>query len=127
MCHHPSSCRHSTTLFDHRHAPHAESCYRQPAATAATALSPDAATSSQALEWAPYGIQVNSIAPGLFPDIMTGGQERFDEMTARARQTVPVGPHGELREAGLLALYLASSASDYMTGQTLMLDGGLGL
>ena len=84
-------------------------------------------TRAQALEWAPYGIQVSSIAPGLFPDIMTGGQERFDEMTARARQTVPVGPHGELREAGLLALYLASSASDYMTGQTLMLDGGLGL
>ena len=84
-------------------------------------------TRAQALEWAPYGIQVNSIAPGLFPDIMTGGQERFDEMTARARQTVPVGRHGELREAGLLALYLASSASDYMTGQTLLLDGGLGL
>jgi len=40
---------------------------------------------------------------------------------------VPLGRHGELREVGLLALYLASAASDYMTGQTVFLDGGLSL
>jgi NAD(P)-dependent dehydrogenase (short-subunit alcohol dehydrogenase family) len=40
---------------------------------------------------------------------------------------VPLQRPGRLREVGLLALYLASDASDYMTGQTLLLDGGLGL
>jgi len=37
---------------------------------------------------------------------------------------VPLGREGRLREVGLLALYLASAASDYMAGQTLHLDGG---
>ena len=45
----------------------------------------------------------------------------------RAEQTVPLRRPGRLREVGLLALYLASDASDYMTGQTILLDGGLGL
>ena len=84
-------------------------------------------TRAQALEWAPYGIQINAIAPGLFPDVVTGGEERVRQITERAAQSVPLGRPGELREVGLLALYLASDASNYMTGQTLMLDGGLGL
>jgi len=48
-------------------------------------------------------------------------------MAAYIAKMTPVGRAGRLREAGLLALYLASSASDYMTGQTLYLDGGLSL
>ena len=63
----------------------------------------------------------------LFPDIVTAGEERFRMLSQRAAQTVPLQRHGRLREVGLLALYLASDASDYMTGQTIMLDGGLGL
>jgi NAD(P)-dependent dehydrogenase (short-subunit alcohol dehydrogenase family) len=79
------------------------------------------------LEWAPYGVHVNAIAPGLFPDVVTAGAARFQQLTQRAEQTVPLGRAGKLREVGLLALYLASDASDYMTGQTILLDGGLGL
>lgn len=93
--------------------------------TAKTALA--GFTRAQALEWAPYGIQVNCIAPGLFPDVATGGEERVRQIGERARREVPLGRPGQLREVGFLALYLASSASDYMTGQTIMLDGGLGL
>jgi len=93
--------------------------------TAKTALA--GFTRAQALEWAPHGVQVNCIAPGLFPDIVTGGEEGVLRATERARTDVPLGRPGQLREAGLLALYLASSASDYMTGQTILLDGGLGL
>ncbi len=93
--------------------------------TAKTALA--GFTRAQALEWAPYGVHVNAIAPGLFPDVVTAGQERFRQLTQRAEQTVPLGRAGRLREVGLLALYLASNASDYMTGQTILLDGGLGL
>ncbi len=84
-------------------------------------------TRAQALEWAPYGVQVNCISPGLFPDIVTAGEEGFKRSTKRAEETVPLGRAGKLREVGLLALYLASPASDYMTGQTIPLDGGLSL
>ena len=93
--------------------------------TAKTALA--GFTRAQALEWAPYGVQVNCIAPGLFPDVVTSGEARVRQTTERAKTDVPLGRPGQLREAGLLALYLASSASDYMTGQTILLDGGLGL
>lgn len=93
--------------------------------TAKTALA--GFTRAQALEWAAYGVQVNAIAPGLFPDVVTAGEERFRQLSQRAEQTVPLGRAGRLREVGLLALYLASRASDYMTGQTILLDGGLGL
>jgi NAD(P)-dependent dehydrogenase (short-subunit alcohol dehydrogenase family) len=84
-------------------------------------------TRAQALEWAPYGVQVNAIAPGIFPDPVTAGDERARQTSARAAQTVPLGRAGRLREVGFLALYLASAASDYMTGQTIFLDGGMSL
>jgi len=93
--------------------------------TAKTALA--GFTRAQALEWAPYGVQVNAIAPGVFPDVVTSGEERVKQTTQRAQQTVPLRRPGRLREMGLLALYLASDASDYMTGQTILLDGGMGL
>ncbi len=93
--------------------------------TAKTALA--GFTRAQALEWAPYGVQVNCIAPGLFPDVVTQGIDGVRRTGERALREVPLGRPGHLREAGLLALYLASNASDYMTGQTLMLDGGLSL
>jgi len=70
---------------------------------------------------------VNSIAPGLFPDAVTVGEAGYAERVRNARQTVPLQREGRLREVGLLAVYLASAASDYMTGQTLYLDGGLTL
>ena len=84
-------------------------------------------TRAQALEWAPYGIHVNAISPGFFPDVVTSGEERVRQTQARCEQTVPLKRAGRLREVGLLALYLASDASDYMTGQTIILDGGIGL
>jgi 2-deoxy-D-gluconate 3-dehydrogenase len=84
-------------------------------------------TRSQALEWAPYGVRVNAIAPGIFPDPVTSGEERAKQSMERAAGTVPLKRAGRLREVGLLALYLASDASDYMTGQTILLDGGLSL
>jgi NAD(P)-dependent dehydrogenase (short-subunit alcohol dehydrogenase family) len=84
-------------------------------------------TRALALEWAPYGIQVNTIAPGLFPDAVTVGDEGYAERVRNATKTVPLGREGRLREVGLLAVYLASTAGDYMTGQTLYLDGGMTL
>ena len=82
-------------------------------------------TQTLALEWAPFGINVNCIAPGFFPDEVTSGPEGVAASQERADRLVPLGRVGELREVGLLALYLASDASNYMTGETLYLDGGL--
>src|SRR5262249_29478119 len=74
--------------------------------TAKTALA--GFTRAQALEWAPYNVHINAIAPGLFPDAVTSGEERVRQLTQRAEQTVPLGRPGRVREGGLLALYLAS-------------------
>jgi len=84
-------------------------------------------TRVRVLEWAPYGVHVNAIAPGIFPDVVTSGEERVKQTTQRAEQTVPLRRPGWLREIELLAFYLASAVSDYMTGQTILLDGGLAL
>lgn len=83
-------------------------------------------TRALALEWAPHGVTVNCISPGRFPE-----PEALAGMdAARVRERagdVPLGRVGRPREVGLLALYLASDASAYMTGQSLYLDGGLTL
>ncbi len=67
---------------------------------------------------------MNCIAPGMFPDPETGDPQQVAASRDRAKSNVPLGRVGELREVGLLALYLASDASAYMTGETLFLDGG---
>jgi len=78
-----------------------------------------------ALEWAAHGVRVNAIGPGTFP-AGTGDFALSDPATRkRAAEEVPIGRLGELRELGLLAVYLASPASDYMTGQVVYLDGGV--
>ncbi len=82
-------------------------------------------TQTLALEWAPYGITVNSIAPGIFPDPETAAPEQLAASRRNARTAVPLGRVGELEEVGFLALYLASDASAYMTGETLYIDGGI--
>jgi len=82
-------------------------------------------TRAQAFEWAKTGIRMNCIAPGLFPDFSSpesAGERMSPEQYDRA---VPMGRPGKFREVGLLALYLASPASDYMTGQTIHINGGL--
>jgi 2-deoxy-D-gluconate 3-dehydrogenase len=81
-------------------------------------------TQAQALEWAGYNVQVNAVAPGLFPDPRSHSEQGAKAGEQVAARFVPVGRPGRLREVGFLALYLASAASDYMTGQTLYLDGG---
>ena len=81
-------------------------------------------TRIMALEWAPYGVTVNTLCPGLFPDPETGTPQPIEIMRELAREQVPLGRPGELREIGLLALYMCSSATDFMTGSTIYIDGG---
>lgn len=80
---------------------------------------------SLAVEWASRGLRVNAIAPGYFLSDMT---RRFTEQNPElAREwiaDIPMGRMGEPEDLHGLALYLASEASSYMTGQTLVIDGG---
>jgi NAD(P)-dependent dehydrogenase (short-subunit alcohol dehydrogenase family) len=83
-----------------------------------------ALTRALAVEWARYDIQVNAMAPGWFVTDMNS--QAFDDPKVRERllRDVPARRTGRLEEIGPLVVYLASSASDYMTGQTVFLDGG---
>jgi NAD(P)-dependent dehydrogenase (short-subunit alcohol dehydrogenase family) len=77
-----------------------------------------------AVEWGPYGIRVNGIAPGVFRTDMT--RDMFaDRRWARRRQAeIPLRRFGEPEDLKGLALFLASRASDHLTGQTIIIDGG---
>ncbi|MDO8479701.1 MAG: SDR family NAD(P)-dependent oxidoreductase [Candidatus Rokubacteria bacterium] len=83
-----------------------------------------ALTRTLAVEWARHNIQVNAMAPGWFVTDMNS--RAFDDAKVRERllRDVPARRTGRLEEIGPLVVYLASSASDYMTGQTVFLDGG---
>jgi NAD(P)-dependent dehydrogenase (short-subunit alcohol dehydrogenase family) len=83
-----------------------------------------ALTRALAVEWARYNIQVNAMAPGWFVTDMNS--QAFDNPKVRERllRDVPARRTGRLEEIGPLVVYLASPASDYMTGQTVFLDGG---
>ena len=88
------------------------------------------ATKVMALEWAPYNIRVNCIAPGaidtrLYDAIFTlMPDEQAEEQKENARQRIPMGRVGEPREIADAILYLASDASSYVTGQSFAVDGG---
>jgi NAD(P)-dependent dehydrogenase (short-subunit alcohol dehydrogenase family) len=81
-------------------------------------------TESLALEWAPFGVRVNAIAPGTFPDPDMMSPEEWQRRQQEGSPGVPLGRPGHPREVGLLAIYLASDAAGYVTGQTFCIDGG---
>ncbi|WP_343525425.1 SDR family oxidoreductase [Sphingomonas sp.] len=80
-----------------------------------------------ARELAGYGIRVNAIAPGSVVTNIGGGVLHDPAVRAVWDQGVPLGRMGEPRQFKALALYLASDASDFMTGAELLVDGGVSL
>jgi len=83
-------------------------------------------TQTLAQEWAPYNINVNAIGPTW---TLTEGAKMMLEKSEEYRQKemarIPMGRAATPREIGLLAVYLASDASDFVTGQNIYIDGGL--
>jgi NAD(P)-dependent dehydrogenase (short-subunit alcohol dehydrogenase family) len=81
-------------------------------------------TRTLAVEWARHNIQVNAIAPGWFVTDMNEAAFADPRVHERLIRDVPARRTGRLEEIGPLAVYLASTGSDFMTGQTIFLDGG---
>lgn len=82
-------------------------------------------TRTVAADWAPSGVTVNAICPGGF---MTEPNQRWQRedpsIVTTFEAQVPMGRFGDPEDLGPLAVYLASDASRYMTGATLVIDGG---
>jgi len=82
-------------------------------------------TRCAAADWAPHGITVNAICPGLF---MTDANKKWNETRPDVIQAIvnniPIGRTGKPEEIGPLAVYLASPAAAYVTGAAFVIDGG---
>ena len=81
-------------------------------------------TRALGVEWARHNIQVNAIAPGWFVTDMNEAAFADPKIHERLTRDVPARRTGRLEEIGPLAVFLASAGSDFMTGQTIFLDGG---
>jgi len=77
-----------------------------------------------ASEWGAFNITVNAIAPGMIRTDMIKPFEADPAVIAHSISLVPLGRLGEPREVALLALFLASDASSYISGQVFTIDGG---
>lgn len=76
-----------------------------------------------AAQWGHAGVRVNALAPGYFPTELTGHLTN-PELVERIRQRTLLGRGGEPHELDGALLFLASDASSYVTGHTLVVDGG---
>jgi gluconate 5-dehydrogenase len=78
-----------------------------------------------AVELAPHGITVNALAPGYFPTDATDVLHKDEKFNAWIAARAPMARWGDPLELAGPAVFLASDASSYMTGQVLVIDGGL--
>ncbi|MEL6201837.1 MAG: SDR family oxidoreductase [Pseudomonadota bacterium] len=81
-------------------------------------------TRAMAEAWSSQGINANAIGPGFFRTELTAAVFADDERAARNAAQTCVGRNGELEDIDGPLLFLCSRASDYVTGQVLMVDGG---
>ncbi|MCB9897842.1 MAG: glucose 1-dehydrogenase [Planctomycetes bacterium] len=81
-------------------------------------------TRSLAIEWAPRGINVNAIAPGLFNTDMSAGILQNEAFYKQIVAGIPRGTHGEPEDLVGTCVWLCSKASDHVVGQVVHVDGG---
>ncbi len=82
-------------------------------------------TKSIARELASRGITANAIAPGYIETEMTG--QLKDELKAEILKSIPLGRLGTVEDVANISLFLASKEADYITGQTIVVDGGMAI
>lgn len=81
-------------------------------------------TKAFALEWAPYGIRVNAIGPGYYKTEMTAVLWKDPATVQKLVDHIPLGRTGIPEDLAGTVVFLASKASDYITGQVIYVDGG---
>jgi len=81
-------------------------------------------TRELALQWARKGVRVNALCPGWFPSEMTEGMDSDEGSTRFIAANTPIPRMGELRELDGALLLLASRAGSFLTGQSIIVDGG---
>jgi NAD(P)-dependent dehydrogenase (short-subunit alcohol dehydrogenase family) len=81
-------------------------------------------TRTMAVEWARYGVQVNAVAPGHVETEMNADVRSDARLYEKVVGQVPARRMALPEEIGPLVVYLASSASDFMTGEVIVIDGG---
>jgi NAD(P)-dependent dehydrogenase (short-subunit alcohol dehydrogenase family) len=81
-------------------------------------------TRAIAQEWSKYGVNCNAISPGFFPTALTASVFADPVSAARNAEQTCIGRNGKLEDLHGVTVFLASEASAFITGQTLMVDGG---
>ena len=81
-------------------------------------------TRAVAIEWASRNVQVNAVAPGYVETDMNAAARSDEKMRDRISAQIPARRMAKAEELGPLVVYLASAASDFMTGETIVFDGG---
>ncbi len=90
--------------------------------TGAARAGVDNLTKSLAVEWSKYPIRVNAIAPGI---IQSSGLENYPEaLTKGMAETIPMKRLGTTEEVAWLSIFLCSPMAEYITGETIYIDGG---
>jgi 2-deoxy-D-gluconate 3-dehydrogenase len=81
-------------------------------------------TKALAAEWAEYNINVNAIAPGYFETPLTAGRLKDPDFMQNVKDFTPLGRVGAAKDIMSCVLFLAGNGADFITGQTLSVDGG---
>jgi len=88
----------------------------------------DQLTRCAAIDWAPHGVRVNAVNPGVTVTNLhrRGGmdEQAYEAFLVRAKETHPLGRPGQASEIASLILFLASDQAEWITGETIAVDGG---